>query len=135
MTPYLLFLLVIAGLLLYARKTYYLTTDSLLQQFADVRPEIKTHSLGLPPLFIHGSVTGNSLKQIKVLDKSNKERVLRITNHTGIKLTTLDGKSQIFLFNTLLIKDGMITGKRSRLLKLDIEPVKLTDIAKMELQR
>ncbi|MGC4059175.1 MAG: hypothetical protein QM743_13815 [Chitinophagaceae bacterium] len=135
MTPYLLFLLVIAGLLLYARKTYYLTTDSLLQQFADVRPEIKTHSLGLPPFFIHGSVTGNSLKQIKVLDKSNNERVLRITNHTGIKLTTLDGKSRIFLFNTLLIKDGMITGKRSRLLKLDIEPVKLTDIAKMELQR
>ncbi|MGC4059176.1 MAG: hypothetical protein QM743_13820 [Chitinophagaceae bacterium] len=121
--------------LLSSCRTYHLTTDSLLQQFADVKPETKRNYFGVFPLLFQGSVTGNSLRRIKVLDKNNKVRVLRITNHTGIKLTTLDGKSRRFVFDTLLIKDSTITGNRSHIFRLDIKPVKLTDIAKIEIQR
>jgi len=120
-------------LLLSGCTTYHLTTQTLLQQFADVHPETKTNFIFAFPLIFPGTVTGNSLTEIKVLDQNNKEHTIPVTNHTGVRITTKDGTRKTFYFDTLLIKD--INGKKSHFVGLDIKPIKLDDIVKIELQR
>lgn len=115
--------------------TYHLTTGSLLQQFADVHPETKTNLIIAFPLIFPGSVTGNSLSSIKVLDQNNKEHTIPVTNHTGVRITKKDGTRKTFYFDTLLIQDSVINGKISHFVGLDIKPIKLDDIEKIELQR
>ena len=80
-------------------------------------------------------VTGNSLTEIKVLDQNNKEHTIPVTSHTGVRITKKDGTRKTFYFDTLLIKDSTINGKKSHFVGLDIHPIKLDDIAKIELQR
>jgi len=115
--------------------TYHLTTESLLQQFADVKTETKTNFIFAFPLIFPGTVSGNSLTEIKVLDQNNKEHTIPVTNHTGVRITKKDGTRKTFYFDTLLIKDSTINGKKSHFVGLDINPIKLDDIAKIELQR
>lgn len=115
--------------------TYHLTTQSLLEQFANSQPETKTNFIVAFPLIFPGIVTGNSLTEIKVLDANNKEHVIPVTNHTGVRITKKDGTRKTFYFDTLLIKDSTINGKKSHFVGLDIKPIKLDDIAKIELQR
>jgi hypothetical protein len=121
--------------LFFGCTTYQLTTESLLQQFAAVQPELKTNFIIAFPLIFPGIVTGNSLTEIKVLDQNNKEHTIPVTNHTGVRITKKDGSKKTFYFDTLLIKDSTINGKKSHFLGLDIKPIKLDDIAKIELQR
>ncbi len=58
-----------------------------------------------------------------------------MTNRTGVRITKKDGRRKTFYFDTLLIKDSTINGKKSHFDGLDINPIKLDDIAKIELQR
>ena len=122
-------------LFLFGCTTYHLATESLLQQFADVHPETKRNFIVALPLIFPGTVTGNSLNEVKVLDQNNKEHTIPVTNHTGIRITKKDGTRKTFYFDTLLIKDSTINGKKSHFVGLVIKPIKLDDIAKIELQR
>lgn len=124
-----LFFIILSGC-----TTYHITTESLLQQFADVHPENKTVSIAYP-LFFSGTVTGNSLKEIKVLDQNNQEHTIPVTSHTGVRITKKDGTRKTFYFDTMLIQDSTITGEKAHLIKIDIKPIKLDDIATIELQR
>ena len=127
--------LLLTTLFLYGCTTYHLTTESLLQQFADVHPETKRNFIVAFPLIFPGTVTGNSLTEIRVLDQNNKEHTIPVTNHTGIRITKKDGTKKTFYFDTLLIKDSTINGKKSHFVGVDINPIRLDDIAKIELQR
>ena len=73
--------------------------------------------------------------KIKCLDKQEKEQILKVTSKTQIKITTKDKFGSVFYFGTIKIKDGTITGFSSRILRLQIEPIKVTDILKVEIQR
>ena len=115
--------------------TYHLTTESLLQQFAGTQTETKTNLIFTFPFIFPGTVSGNSLTKVKVLDQNNKEHTIPVTNHTGVRITKKDGTRKTFYFDTLLIKDSTINGKKSHFVGLDINPIKLDDIAKIELQR
>ena len=80
-------------------------------------------------------VTGNSLREIKVLNKNEKECVIPVTNHTGVRVTKKDGKRKTFYFNTLIIQDSTITGKNDHFLGVNIKPINLNNIGKIELQK
>jgi hypothetical protein len=122
-------------ILLVSCSTYHLTTESLLQQFANTSTETKNNFIIAFPLIFPGTVTGNSLTQVTVLDKNNKEHVIPVTNHTGVRITKKDGTRKTFYFDTLLIKDSTINGKKSHFVGIDIKPIILDDISKIELQR
>jgi len=115
--------------------TYHLTTESLLQQFADVHPEIKKNFIYAFPVVFPGIVTGNSLTEITVFDKNNEEHIIPVTRHTGVRITKKDGTTKTFYFDTLLIQDSTIIGKKSHFIGIDIKPIKLDDIGKIELQK
>ncbi|MEP7377620.1 MAG: hypothetical protein ABI675_29720 [Chitinophagaceae bacterium] len=135
MRNYLKVVLSLMTSLLFGCTTYHLTAESLLQQFADVNPETKRNFIIALPLIFPGTVNGNSLTEIKVLDQHNNEHTVPVTSHTGVRITKKDGMRKTFYFDTLLIKDSTINGKKSHFVGLDIKPIRLDDIAKIELQR
>jgi hypothetical protein len=128
------FLFGAACLLLTGCATYQLSTESLVQQFANTQPEKKyIYTPSLP--FIPFSVDGNSLQSIKVLDKNGKETVIPVNNRTSVRITKTDSSRTTFYFNTLLIRDSTISGSKTHFFEAHIKPLKLKDIAKIEIQK
>jgi hypothetical protein len=124
----------LAPLLLTSCATYHLSTESLVQQMANTQPEKKyTYMPSLP--FIPFSVDGNSLHQLKCLDKNGKEITIDITNRTSVRITLADSSRRTFYFNTLLLKDSTISGSKTHFFEMHIKPVMLRDVVKIELQK
>lgn len=128
-------LLILSCMLLSSCATYHITTQSLLEQLADTQTEKKVNVIVAFPVFFPGVVTGNSLRQVKVLDKNEKECVIPVTNHTGVRITKKDGKRKTFYFDTLIIQDSTITGKNDHFIGTNIKPINLNNIEKIELQK
>ena len=121
--------------LLTSCSTYHLSTQSLLEQFADSRTVNKVNYLIVAPfVFFPGIVKGNDLETILCLDKTGKEKVIFITHRTGIRITKMDNSHTTFYFDTLLLKDSIITGTKTHFANIPIKPVKLIEIFKIEIQ-
>jgi hypothetical protein len=128
------FLYLFAPLLLTGCATYHLTTESLVQQMADTQPEKKyTYMPSFP--FIPFSVDGNSLHQLKCLDKNGKETSIDVTNRTSVRITLADSSRKTFYFNTLLIKDSTLSGSKTHFFEMHIKPINLRDVVKIEVQK
>lgn len=122
------------SLLLTSCATYHLSTESLVQQMADTKPERQyIYSPNLP--FIPFSVDGNSLHQLKCVDKNGKETTIDVTNRTSVRITLADSSHKTFYFNTLLLKDSTITGSKTHFFEMHIKPILLRDVVKIEVQR
>jgi hypothetical protein len=134
---YFLFAILLA--LLSGCATYHISTESLLQQFADAHPEKKVMHFfaGSSRFFIFFStaVQGNDLRTIAVLDKNEKAYKLPISNTTSVRITRENGKKVTFYFNTLLLKDSTITGSKTHFFNAQISPIPFTEIKKIELQK
>jgi hypothetical protein len=128
-------LLISSSILLSSCATYHMTTQSLIEQLTDTQKEKKVTVLVAFPIFVPFVVTGNSLQQVKVLDKNGNEFIIPVTNHTGIRVTKKDGKRKTFYFNTLIIQDSIITGKNDHFIGTNIKPINLNNIEKIELQK
>jgi len=123
-----------ASLLLTSCATYHLSTESLVQQMADTKPERKyIYSPNLP--FIPFSVDGNSLQQLKCLDKNGKETTIEVSNRTSVRITLADSSHKTFYFNTLLLKDSTITGSKTHFFEMHIKPILLRDVVRIEVQK
>jgi hypothetical protein len=123
-----------APLLLTGCATYHLSTESLVQQMADTKPEKKYTYLPSFP-FVPFSVEGNSLHQLKCLDKNGKETAIDVTNRTSVRMTLADSSRRTFYFNTLLLKDSTVSGSKTHFFEMHIKPIKLKDVVKIEVQK
>jgi hypothetical protein len=116
--------------------TYHLSTQSLVEQFGNSSTEKKKILLPVfPYLFFVDPVTGNDLQTIKVLDKNGQEKILTVTNRTGVRITRTDSSRTTFYFNTLLLKDSTITGSKTHFFNAHIKPINFRDISKIEIQK
>ncbi len=134
MKKHFFFYFVAVSLLLTGCATYHISTESLVQQFANTQPEKKYTYLPSFP-FIPFGVNGNSLQTITVLDKNGNETVIPVTNRTSVRITRIDSSRTTFYFNTLLIQDSTISGSKTHFFEAHIKPMKLKDIAKIEIQK
>ncbi len=114
--------------------TYHITTTSLLEQLATSQPEKKINYIVALPIVFPGVVTGNSLKEIKVFDKDEHECIIPVSRQTGVRITKKDGTRKTFYFDTLLVKDSTITGKNDHFFGVNITPINLNNVDKIELQ-
>lgn len=136
MNPKPLLILLSISLCLTSCTTYHLSTQSLLEQFANSGTEKKTTVLILPPFFFYpGTVKGNDLTSIACLDKGGHQKAILLSNRTSIRITKTDYSRTTFYFNTLLLKDSTIAGSKSHFFNIPINPIKLSDIAKLEVQQ
>ena len=117
-------------------NTFYLSNQSLMEQFANSGTEKKSMFAIIPPYInFPGVVSGNTLQQITCVDKKGQERTINITRHTGIRITKKDGGRSTFYFNTLILKDSLISGSKTHFFNAPIKKIKLSDIQKMEIQK
>ena len=126
-------LLILLTLLL-GCETYHLTTLSLMEQMAGTKIEKKVMVLPVFPLVFRGISDGNSLVQLRVFDKTEKELIIPVTHRTQVRITKKDGKRSTFYFDTLIIQDSLITGKLGHFSTYKIIPINLNNISKIELQ-
>ncbi len=130
---------IIPVVLLTSCATYHISTEHLLQQFADVRQEEKKTYFFAGGnrffIFFPTIVHGNSLRTISVLDKNQQEYPLRVTQTTSVRITRENGRKVTFYFNTLLLKDSTITGSKTHFFNAQITPIPFTEIKKIELQK
>ena len=116
--------------------TYHLSTKSLVDQFANSSTEKKKILLPVfPYTFFVDPVTGNDLRTITCLDKNGHEKVITVTNRTGVRITKMDSSRTTFYFNTLLLKDSTITGSKTHFFNAHIKPISFRDISKIEIQQ
>ena len=127
-------LLFVSLILLSSCETYHLSTQSLLEQLADTQKEKKINVIIAFPFFFPGVVNGNSLRQIKVLDQFEKEIVLSVSNRMSVRITKKDGERKKFYFDTLLVQDSTINGKNDHFFGININPINLNNIKKIEIK-
>lgn len=113
-----LFGIIISTMLLTSCATYYLTPQSLRNQLQNAHPDGNS----------------NGISKINCVDKDGKEKVLVVTNHTGIRITKKDDTKKTFVFMTAYIQDSLLKGCSSAILGIPIKPIKISDIKKIELQ-
>jgi len=128
-------LLLLCTILFTGCATYHMSTQSLLEQFSNSRKEEKINYIIAFPFFIPFTVTGNNLRQVTCLDKYEKEHVIGVTNHTGIRITQKDKTRKTFYFDTLIIQDSTINGAKSHFIGLGIKPINLNSIDRIEIQK
>ena len=118
-----------------ACTTYHLSTQSLITQFANAKPESKQNFVIAYPFFIPFELSGNDVHQITCYDNNERENTIDITNHTGIRIYKKDGTKKTFYLQSLYIKDSLITGKVSQIMGIKIKPINLNDVDRIEVQR
>jgi hypothetical protein len=125
---------VLCSFFLSSCATYHITTHSLLEQFASRQKETKVNYIVAFPIIFPGKVTGNSLRTLNVLDSKEQEKIIQVTHRTGIRITNKNGQRNTFYFDTLLIQDSTITGKKDHFFGINAKPINLNHIQKMEVQ-
>ncbi len=116
--------------------TYHITTQSLLEQLATSKKDNKDSIRILAPYqFFPGSVEGRSIKEIKCVDKEGETCLLGITKRTSIILTEADGSRKSVYFNALLVEDSLMGSSRNHSFRTKNKPVKISDIANIDIER
>jgi hypothetical protein len=127
-------IVIVSTFMMTSCATYHITTPSLLEQLAKSQPEKKINYIVAFPIVFPGIVTGNSLTEVKVLDKNEHECIIPVSRQTGVRITKKDGTRKTFYFDTLLVQDSTITGKNDHFFGVNITPINLNNIVKIELQ-
>jgi hypothetical protein len=114
--------------------TYLLTTDSLQKQIECATPVEGTFTFTTGGLFLFRKMEYNGIRHLIVNDKNGKEKSILVTNQTGIRITTKDGKRTTFYFDTMFFKDNCIVGQKTHFFPMPIKPIAFGDIVKIEIQ-
>jgi len=111
-------IILLSAMLLTSCATYYITPQSLQSQLRKAQP--------------NGQFNG--IYQVNCVDKNGAEKVLPVTNHTGVRITKKDDTRQTFYFVTAFLQDSIVTGSKSTFFPMPIKPINVNDIKKIEFQ-
>ncbi|PWT72361.1 MAG: hypothetical protein C5B59_15940 [Bacteroidetes bacterium] len=117
-------ILIILTLSACVTTTYHVTTESMLQQFANLHADTRQTFVVDSPLVFPGAVTGGVLSELDVLDAKGNEHTILVKNNTALLITTRNGRQEIYHFSNLILQNNTLYGKYSS--------VKLDDIIKIE---
>lgn len=84
-------------------------------------------------LLAKDAVKGNDLETITCVDKNGREKEIKVTNRTGVRITKTDKSRITFYFNTLLINDSSIVGSKTHFFNEKVKPIRFNDISKIEI--
>lgn len=114
--------------------TYYVTTDSLRNQFSSVDSTKLRMVTARGPVGEKYTYLVNPIDVIECTDKDGNPS--RLTNSPSIEMrvTETNGKRTIFYFDRIFVTDSTLTGIQSRFISSINKTIKLKDIRKIELQ-
>lgn len=114
--------------------TYYLTTDSLRNQFSGI------DSTKLRTVTVRGPVgerykyLANPINEIECIDKSGNPSRLKNSPSIEMRVTETNGKKTIFYFDRIFVTDSTLSAIQSRFISSISKTIKLKDIKKIEIQ-
>ncbi len=106
--------------------SYIVSTASLTEQLTG-------DAVSKGYLLAKDAVKGNSLSTVKCIDKNGNEKIINVTNRTGVRITKTNNSKVSFYFNTLLIKDSSIIGSKTHFFNDKVKPIKFSEISKIEI--
>ena len=114
--------------------TYYITTDSLREQFSDIdSTKLRTVTVRGPA----GDVNKYLENHINIIDCTDKNgNPSQLTNSPSIEMrvTLTSGKRPVFYFDRILVTDSTLYGVQSRFIPSIDKSIKLRDIKRIEVQ-
>lgn len=116
---------------------YYISPDSLRQQFIDDQPvhtqSVVTNNYGTPEFAYREPVARANVRRIGVVDKMGRNDTVIIGERSAIKIWLTDGKKSGFYLNTIqIISDSAITGSTSHFFRWYVMPIPYNKIAKIQ---
>ncbi|MFL5810296.1 MAG: hypothetical protein ACJ749_12295 [Flavisolibacter sp.] len=119
--------------LFYSCKTYYISTDSLVEQFRDIDSTKFRDVVVKGPLGESYRYKANPIHIIQCVDK-NKNPV-ELVNSPSIEIrVTHKGKKTVMYFDRLYVDDSLLTGALSRFISSATRTIPLNEISKIEVQ-
>ncbi len=120
---------------LYSCTTYTVAPGSFREQFVttgDTMRDMKVND----PLFGNSDIVykGNSIKTIKVLDKSGNTKYIDNSPSIEMRVTQKNGKKRIMYFDTVELRNDTLYGEGSRLLGGFVRKIPFDSIVKIEIQ-
>lgn len=115
--------------------TFYLTTDSLRDQFSGIdSTELITVTVR-GPLGERHNYLANPINSIICTDKNGQPAHLNNSPSIEMRVTTMNGKRTIFYFDRILVTDSVMYGVQSRFLPSAFKKkIALKDVKKIEVQ-
>jgi hypothetical protein len=118
--------------------SYFMTTANFQQQLRAINDSTikyqNNFQTGLVLGLVKGQQFNNGIRKLECIDIAGKKVIVDVNHNTQIRLTNNRGKKQIYYFDTMFLRqDTIVLGKISRY-KDFIVPMKLSDIAKVEVQ-
>jgi hypothetical protein len=133
-------LAILCALALIGCKTYMVTPESFRQQFAQTdsaalqSTHIKAPALGLAPGSYTIQYLANNLTSIKVIDKKGAEVRLDNSPSLEMRVTLANGKRKYMYFDTAVIQNDTLYGRKSRYFSGLDQKIAFKDIRKIEIQ-
>jgi hypothetical protein len=115
-------------------STYYLTTDSLRNQFSGVDSTKLRAVTVRGPIGERYNYLANPINEIECADKNGNPSRLTNSPSVEMRVTQTNGKRTIFYFDRIFVTDSTLTGIQSRFISSINKTIKLKDIKKIEIQ-
>jgi hypothetical protein len=114
--------------------TYYITTDSLRNQFSGIdSTKLRTVTVRGPAGDVR-EYLANPIGTIHCIDKDGNPSQLTNSPSIEMRVTLTNGKRPVFYFDRILVTDSTLYGIQSRFIPSINKRIKLTDINKIEIQ-
>ena len=127
--------------LLLSCKTYTIPVDSFREQMKESTSEkLKKVEINHPLIYSLSSpkrnliYEANNIKSIIVVDKNGNNVKLENSPKLEMRITLKNGKRNILLFDTVIIKNDTLIGARSRIIQNLKRKIPLSAIEKIEIQ-
>jgi hypothetical protein len=114
--------------------SYYLTTDSLRNQFSGIDSTKLRNVTVRYPNGIRHSYLANPIDMIDCTDKSGNPSQLANSPSIEMRVTEKNGKRTVFYFDNILVTDSTLYGGQSRFMPGMKKVIKLANIRKIEVQ-
>jgi len=125
-------------ILLTSCSTYYMTSTSLKEQLQKIDPNKIKDSYDFRLGVLIGALKGknfyNGIESLKCTDKKGKEKIVKIQQNTGIRLTDNTGKKQTLYFDSVFLRDSLVYGSKSHFITLPVTPMNIDKLKKIEIQ-
>jgi hypothetical protein len=133
MKLFLFFIIAVITITLSSCKTYYISTDSLKQQFSGIDSSTLKDVVVQGPGWQKIRYKANPITMIQCVDKNNQP--FELPNGPSIEMrVTHDRKKSIFYFDRVVVNDSTLKGVKSRFFSSITQTIPLASITKIEVQ-
>lgn len=115
-------------------RTYYISTDSLRDQFSEIDSSDLRMVNVRGPVGESYSYLANPIDFIQCTDKNQNLIELESSPSIEMRVTDKNNKRTIFYFDRVYLNDSLLIGNQSRIISSISKGIPLKDIVKIEVQ-